>query len=120
MRFRDLLQDINRHEQKLENVLLYVDFLDHRLPLILMKDGALVILFELGGLDYEGLSEEDKQQYSYYLRTALEQLPEDGAGFMLSNLLVRDTPDPIPLHKNPQAHSLIHSVQANKQRFWDV
>ncbi len=120
MRFRELLQDINRHEQKLENVLLYVDFLDHRLPLILMKDGALVIVFELGGLDYEGLSEEDKQQYSYYVRTALEQLPEEGAGFMLSNLLIRDTPDPIPLHKNPQAHSLIQFVQANKQQFWDA
>ena len=39
---------------------------------------------------------------------------------MLSNLLVRDTPDPIPLQKNPQAHPLIQFIQANKQRFWDV
>jgi type IV secretory pathway VirB4 component len=120
MRFRDLLRNINKHEQKLENVLLYVDFLpDHTLPLILMKDGALLILFELGGLDYEGLSEEEKQLYSYYTRTALEQLPDEGAGFMLSNLLVRDTPEPIPLKSNPQAHPLIQLVQDNKQRFWD-
>jgi len=27
MRFRDPLRDINRYEQKLENVLLYVDFM---------------------------------------------------------------------------------------------
>jgi hypothetical protein len=61
MRFRDLLKNINKYEQKLENALLYVDFLpDHTLPLILMKDGSLLVLFELGGLDYEGLSEEDK------------------------------------------------------------
>ena len=120
MRFRDLLRNINNYEQKLENVLLYVDFLpDHTLPLILMKDGALLILFELGGLDYEGLSEEEKQQYSYYTRTALEQLPDEGAGFMLSNLLVRDTPEPISLKSNPNAHPLIQFVQDNKQRFWD-
>ena len=84
-----------------------------------MKDGSLLVLFELGGLDYEGLSEEDKQQYSYYTRTALEQLPDEGAGFMLSNLLVRDTPEPIPLKSNPHAHPLIQFVQDNKQRFWD-
>ncbi len=120
MRFRDLLQNITKVEQKLDNVLLYVDFLDHTLPIILMKDGALLILFELGGLDYEGLSEEEKEQYSYYVRSALEQLPEEGAGFMLSNLLIRDTPDPIPLQKNPQAHPLIQFIQSNKQRFWDT
>jgi type IV secretory pathway VirB4 component len=120
MRFRDLLRNITRYEQKLENVLLYVDFLpDHALPLILMKDGGLLVLFELGGLDYEGLSEEDKRQFSYYTHTALEQLPDEGAGFMLSNLLVRDTPEPIPLKSNPQAHPLIQFVQDNKQRFWD-
>ncbi|MGH9426687.1 MAG: hypothetical protein ACRD2L_10365, partial [Terriglobia bacterium] len=120
MRFRDLLKNINRYEQKLENALLYLDFLPgHSLPLILMKDGSLLVLFELGGLDYEGLSEEDKQQYSYYTRMALEQLPDEGAGFMLSNLLVRDTPEPIPLKSNPQAHPLIQLVQDNKQRFWD-
>ena len=43
----------------------------------------MLILFELAGLDYEGLSEEEKEQFSYYARTALEQLPDEGAGFML-------------------------------------
>jgi hypothetical protein len=56
MRFRDLLRNIDKYEQKLENALLYVDFLpDQTRPLILMKDGSLPVLFELGGLDYEGL-----------------------------------------------------------------
>ena len=73
MRFRDLLRDINRHEQKLENVLLYVDFIDHELPVILLKDGSLVTLFQLAGLDYEGLSEEEKEQFSHFVRVALER-----------------------------------------------
>src|SRR5207244_5131638 len=47
MRFRDLLRDINRHEQKLENVLLYVDFMDHELAVILLKDSSLLTLFNL-------------------------------------------------------------------------
>src|SRR5437867_13285415 len=119
MRFRDLLRDINRHEQKLENVLLYVDFIDHELPVILLKDGSLVTLFQLAGLDYEGLSEEEKEQFSHFVRVALEQLPDEGAGFMFSNLLIRDTPQPVILRKNPDAHPLIQFLQSRKQAFWD-
>ena len=119
MRFRDLLRDVNRHEQKLENVLLYIDFLNHELPIILLKDGSLLVLFQLSGFDYEGLSEEQKEQFSHYARTALEQLPEEGSGFMLSNLLIRDTPRPLPLRKDPNAPPLIQFVQSKKQAFWD-
>src|SRR5438034_2557438 len=119
MRFRDLVRDINRHEQKLENVLLYVDFMDHDLPVILLKDGSLLVLFQLAGLDYEGPSENEKEQFSHYARVALEQLPDEGAGFMLSNLLIRDTPQPLPLRKNPEAHPLIQFLQGRKQDFWD-
>jgi type IV secretory pathway VirB4 component len=119
MRFRDLLRDVNRYEQKLENVLLYVDFINHALPIILLKDGSLLVLFQISGLDYEGLSEDQKEQFSHYARTAFEQLPDEGAGFMLSNLLIRDTPRPLPLHKNPIAPPLIQFVQSKKQEFWD-
>jgi type IV secretory pathway VirB4 component len=119
MRISDLLRDVNRHEQKLENVLLYVDYLNHALPIILLKDGSLLVLFQLSGLDYEGLSEEQKEQFSHYTRAAFEQLPDEGAGFMLSNLLIRDTPQPLPLRKNPNAPPLIQFVQAKKQAFWD-
>jgi type IV secretory pathway VirB4 component len=119
MRFRDLLRDVNRYEQKLENVLLYIDFLNHELPIILLKDGSLLILFQLSGLDYEGLSEDQKEQFSHYARAALEQLPNEGDGFMLSNLLIRDTPHPQPLRKNPRAPQLSQFVQSKKQAFWD-
>ena len=101
MRYRDLLRDVNRHEQKLENALLYVDFLNNELPIILLKDGSLLVLFQLLGLDYEGLAEDVKEQFSHYARSAIEQLPEEGAGFMLSNLLIRDTPNPCRFEKIP-------------------
>lgn len=113
------MRDINRHEQKLENVLLYFDFLNQELPIILLKDGSLLVLFQLSGLDYEGLSEEQKEQFSHYARTAFEQLPDEGSGFMISNLLIRDTPRPLPLRKNPSAPPLIQFVQDKKQAFWD-
>jgi len=120
MRFRDLMRNIGRYEQKLENVLLYVDFLPyHEPPAILLKDGSLLALFRLDGLDYEGLSEEQKEQFSHRARTALEQLPDEGEGFMLSNLLIRDTPRPAPLRSNPSAPPLIQFVQEKKQDFWD-
>jgi type IV secretory pathway VirB4 component len=113
------MRNINRHEQKLENVLLYVDFINHELPIILLKDGSLLLLFQLSGLDYEGLSEEQKEQFSHYTRSAFEQLPDEGAGFMLSNLLIRETPQPLPLLKNAAAPPLIQFVHSKKQAFWD-
>ncbi len=99
MRYRDLLRGIDRYEQKLENVILYVDFVEHELPIILLKDGSLLVLFKLSGLDYEGLSEDEKEQFSHFARTALEQVPDEGQGYMISNLLVRDTAQPLPIDK---------------------
>ncbi len=119
MRYSDLLRNVNRQEQKLENALLYVDYLGKDSPIILMKDGSLEVLFQLTGLDYEGLSEEVKEQFSHFARSAIEQLPEEGAGFMISNIMIRDTPHPLPLKKNLNAAQLIQFVQNKKQEFWD-
>ena len=117
MRYRDLIGNINDNEQKLENVLLYYDFLP-RQNTILLKDDSLLALFRLDGLDYEGLSEEQKEDFSHYVRAALEQLPDEGAGYMLSNLLIRYTPEPLPLVSNPAAPPIIKFVQGKKQTFW--
>ena len=119
-RYSDIYRNITRVEQKLDNILLYVDFLPGgSLPVVLLKDGSLLTLFALDGLDYEGLSVEQRENYSYYIRSAMEQLPDEGAGFMLSNLLIRDTPAPVPLISNPDAPPLIQFVQGKKQVFWN-
>jgi hypothetical protein len=119
-RWSDFYRHFNRAEQKLDNVLLYVDFLPGvKLPIILLKDGSLLILFALEGIDYEGLSVDEREQNSYSIRTALEQLPDEGNGFMFSNLLIRDTPNPIPLVESPEAPPLIRFVQGKKQTFWN-
>jgi len=119
MRYRDLLRNIDSVEQKLDNVILYIDFLPTKKPIIFLKDGSLLILFRLDGLDYEGLSEEKREEAAHCARTALELLPDEGFGFMVSNLLIRDTPKPIPLIANPDAPPLIQFVQGKKQVFWN-
>ena len=120
MRFSDIFGDITKVEQKLENLLLYYDFLPNsKLPIILLKDSSLLILFRLEGLDYEGLSEEQRESYSHFARTAMELLPDEGQGFMLSNLLIRDTATPMPLVSNSGASELIQFVQSKKQDFWN-
>ena len=119
-RFRDFYRNLIQEEQKLDDVIQYVDFLqDCKHPIILMKDGSLLILFQLDGFDYEGLSEESKEDFSYAARSALEQLPDEGAGFMISNLLIRDTPKPVPLVTNPAAPQLIRFIQGKKQAYWN-
>jgi hypothetical protein len=115
-RYSDIYRNINRVEQRLGNILLYIDFLPGcELPVILLKDGSVLVHFSLDGLDYEGLSIEQRESFSYYIRSALEQLPDEGGGFMLSNLLIRDTPKPVPLVENPAAPELIQFVQGKKQ-----
>ena len=119
MKFSDVFGNYTKIEQKLENILLYYDFLPNsKLPMILMKDGSIVVLFNIDGLDYEGLSEEQREDYSHYIRTAMELLPNEGAGFMFSNLLIRDTAKPIPLVRNSAAPELIRYVQGKKQKYW--
>ena len=119
--FSALYRDLARVEQKLDNLLLYVDFFPNRhdLPAILMKDGAVVALFRLDGIDYEGLSEAEKEQFSYYARTAVEQLPDDGRGFTLSSLLVRDCARLEPLVTHAGVNPVIRFVQEKKQAFWE-
>ena len=121
-RFDVLYRDLGRVEQKLDNLLLYCDFLPnvHGLPAILMKDGAVIVLFRLAGIDYEGLGEEEKEQFGYYARTALEQIPDDGKGFMLSNLLIRDQSSIPRLVENAQANPVIRFIQDKKQAFWEA
>jgi len=116
-----LLGDLLKLEQKLDNLLLYVDFFDNKydLPAILMKDGAIIVLFELAGIDYEGFSQEEKEQFSYYVRSAVEQLPQDGRGYMLSNMLVRDYARIEKLAANQEANPVIQFVQQKKQEFWE-
>jgi len=119
-RYRDLYRRLDRVEQKLDNLLLYLDFFPnvHGLPAILMKDGAVVVLFRLAGIDYEGLGEAEKEQFSYYARTALEQLPDDGRGFMLTNLLLREPAHLQPLAPGQTTNPVLQFLQAQKQAFW--
>ena len=58
MKFNDVFGDYTKVEQNLEDILLYFDFLPKsKLPMILMKDRSVLVLFSIEGLDYEGLSE---------------------------------------------------------------
>ena len=115
-----IIRNYSRFEQKLDTVIMYIDFLWFtELPIILLRDGSLEVVFKIDGLDYEGISEEDKEQCSHFARTAMELLPDEGAGFMVSNLLIRDTSTPIPLVNNPDALPLIQFIQEKKQAFWN-
>jgi len=121
-RYKLLYQDLLQQEQKAENVYLYLDFYPARqegFQPILLKDGGVICLWELAGVDYEGLSEGDKEQYSYYLRCALEQLPGDGRGFILSNTLLRAQARPPRLDPGSAgAPPVVRFVQERKAEFW--
>ena len=82
-----------------------------------MKEHSFLVLFKMNGLDYEGISEEQQEEYCKNVRTALEVLPNEGAGFMVSNLLIRDTAKPAPLVDDPDARELFRFARKKKRTF---
>ena len=118
--YRMLYSDLRKVEQSMDNVLLFYDFYDSEgmdFSPILMKDGAVIALFRIGGMDYEGLSEEDREQLSYYIRGACEQL---GSGFTLENYLVRGPAKFIELKQNENSPEIINYIQKKKEDFWRI
>jgi len=118
--YRMLYSDLRKVEQSMDNVLLYYDFYDSEgmdFSPILMKDGAVIALFRIGGMDYEGISEEEREQLSYYIRGACEQL---GPGFTLENYLVRGPAKFIELKQNENSPEIINYIQKKKEEFWRI
>ena len=116
--YKTLFSNLRRIEQSMDNVLLFYDFYDcehAEFEPILMKDGAVIVLFKLGGMDYEGISEEERDQLSYYIRGACEQL---GPGFTLDNFLIRRQADFITLKDSDNCPEIIRFIQGKKEAFW--
>jgi len=116
--YRNLKKDLQGGEQKLDDILLYVDFLENKydLPAILLKDGAVMLLFEITGVDHEKLSAEEREACSRLLRTAFTQMDR---GVVVSNFLNRDIRNCHPLKENDNAPEIIRFLQTRKQKFWN-
>lgn len=116
--YESIYRDLKKGEQKLDDVLLYVDFIKnkHDLPIILMKDGSVIIMFEISGIDYEKLSGSEKDSYSNLVKTGFQQLER---GFTISNYMDRDISMIYPLKNNKKVSKIIKYVQEKKQVFWD-
>ncbi len=117
--YTSVLKDLKAREQKLDDILLYVDFIENKydLPVILMKDGGVMLMFEISGIDHEKLSMEEREVCSNLLSTGFTQLEE---GYVISNFLNRDIKNCHPLKKNSNAPEVIKFLQSRKQKFWDV
>jgi len=117
-RYSTIYRGIDRIEQSLDNIVLYIDFIPNRydLPIIILKDNSVMLLFELGGIDYESLSPVERENISMSFRDALEQL---GEGFTLSNYFVREKTEIGRLQVTEQTPPVIRYLQEKKQEFWD-
>jgi len=114
------MDDTSRNEQTHDDILQYDDFLQgNESSVILLKDGSLLVFFRMDGVDYEGLSDEQKEELSRCVRSALEQLPNEGAGFLLSNLLIRDASKPVHLASAPDVPPFIQFIHEKKQNFFN-
>lgn len=116
--YGSLISELRKNEQKLDDILMYTDFIDNRfnLPIILLKDCSVMLMFEISGVDYEQLSEEDRNSLSENVKLSFLQLE---SGFTLSNYLDRDINKLFPLEKGIDVPPVIDYVQNKKQEFWD-
>jgi type IV secretory pathway VirB4 component len=116
--YKTLFSDLRKTEQNLSNILLYYDFIDNEntgFEPVLMKDGSIIVLFSLEGMDYEGLSEQERDQLSYYIKGACEQL---GSGYTLENYMIRRPASFIALKETGKSPEIIQYIQEKKEDFW--
>lgn len=113
-----IYRDLTRVESRLDNLLMYIDFYSNKygLPAILLSDSSVVLLFRLDGIDYESLSEDRREEMSYYIRTAFDQLDP---GLVVSNYLIRRRARIEKLFNPSEAPEIIRFMQSEKQSYWD-
>lgn len=122
-KYRQLYRSYRRRETNLSNIFLYVDFIYNRESIekekkksvIVLKDGAVMLIAKLNGIDHEGLSEEQKSDLSYKIRNGFEKL---GKGFTIENYSIRNLIGPLEVRTNPEAPDIINYVQVQKKAFW--
>lgn len=117
--YKSIFNTYRRGEQKLDDILLYVDFVENKydIPVILLKDGGVLLIFEITGIDHEKLSDDEKEACSNILRTCFTQLD---TGYVISNYLNRDNSNCNSLIENENAPEIIKYIQQKKQGFWDA
>ncbi len=115
--YSGIARESKRSEQKLDDILPYIGFIDNRydIPIILLKDGTVVTLFEISGIDYEQLSQEEKNSLSEVVKVAFLQLEE---GFSLTNYFDRDKIDLFPLERSGDSPEIIKYIQGKKEDYW--
>lgn len=117
--YSDLIKTFRRKEQKLASVIQYVDFLPFSitgdLPVIVQKDGSLLMLFECEGVDYEGSSVKEQELASHYVAKAFEKLEP---GFVIESLVVRSKAKIPRITVMDGAPRIASYLKERKDRFW--
>jgi hypothetical protein len=117
---RDSLDGIISKRKTLQDCLKFSHFLPGaKLPVILLDDRSLVVLFRLEGIDPTANSVNlQPGELDEHLRSSIESLSIDGARFSLSCLTIRSASRPRELTHRDDAPSLIQFVGCTKQKFW--
>ena len=122
--YKELIIPSLKREQKLDNIILYYDFLFpflkvkkkiERLPFVLLKDGYILCMAKLKGLDYENLSDKEKEKLSYFIKIAFEKLDK---GFEIESYFINRKSDKLNLKTNNNAPEIINYVQKKKLKYW--
>ncbi len=117
--YSDMIRTFRRKEQKLASVLQYVDFLPYHivgdLPVIIQKDGSLLVLFDCEGVDYEGSSMQEQELASHYVAKAFEKLEP---GFVAESLVIRKKATIPEIATMDGAPRIATYLKERKEQFW--
>ncbi len=118
--YQELWKSWKGYESKLSNILLYVDFLyesDLEPPVVVLKDGSVLLLMELEGKDYDGLSVDEANRISHMIKQSLELLEER---YELDVFYRREKMKPVKLFYTQESPEIVKFLQNKKQVFWDA
>jgi type IV secretory pathway VirB4 component len=106
----------NRYPQCLADIIFMIDFLFPGKPFILNKDGTLFVVFEIEGIEYEGMDPETIDDIEKDIRVFSETIKED---VTITNYFIRRKGGKLSLNCAKQAPPVVRFLQGKKEKFYN-
>ena len=106
----------HRANPSLADVIFMIDFLFPGEPVILNKDGTLFVVFEIGGIEYEGMEPEAIDEVEKEVRLFSETVKED---VTLTNYFIRRRGEKLRLDCAESASPVVKFLSGKKEQFYN-
>jgi len=106
----------NKFNRCMADIIFMIDFLFPGEPVILNKDGSLFVVFEIEGIEYEGMEPETIDDIEKEIRVFSELIKDD---VTITNYFIRRKGGKLRLKCADQAAPVVRFLQGKKEQFYN-